>query len=50
MADDSGPLGTIDLAATTLYAADLDAAVDWYAEKLGLAPMSMSKEIGRAHV
>jgi catechol 2,3-dioxygenase-like lactoylglutathione lyase family enzyme len=42
--DEIGPLGAVDLAATTLYAADLDAAVDWYAEKFGLTPMSISKD------
>lgn len=40
VADDSGPLGTIDLAATTLYVSDLDAALAWYADKLGLTPVS----------
>jgi catechol 2,3-dioxygenase-like lactoylglutathione lyase family enzyme len=44
MADEYGPLGPVDLAATTLYAADLDAAVTWYGEKLGLTPMSVGKD------
>ena len=38
------PLGTIGLAATTYYVADLDAAVAWYADKLGLQPMSVGKD------
>jgi catechol 2,3-dioxygenase-like lactoylglutathione lyase family enzyme len=44
MTDDTGPLGTIDLAATTLYANDLDAAVAWYDDKLGLTPINISKD------
>jgi catechol 2,3-dioxygenase-like lactoylglutathione lyase family enzyme len=44
MADDNGPLGAVDLAATTLYAADLDAAIDWYGENLGLTPISLGKD------
>lgn len=44
MADDHGPLGTIDLAATTLYAVDLDAAIAWYGDKLGLTPINVSKD------
>jgi len=44
MTDGSGPLGAVDLAATTLYAADLDAAVRWYAEKLGLTPMNVGTD------
>lgn len=38
MAAQAGPLGTVDLAATTLYVRDLGAALAWYAEKLGLTP------------
>ena len=30
------PLGAISLAATTLYVADLDKAMEWYRDKLGL--------------
>jgi catechol 2,3-dioxygenase-like lactoylglutathione lyase family enzyme len=44
MADDNGPLGSVDLAATTLYAADLDAAVNWYGENLGLTPVTVGKD------
>lgn len=33
------PLGKIELAATTFYVSDLDAAVAWYEERLGLQPM-----------
>src|SRR5580704_5968883 len=38
VADDSGPLGEVALAATTLYVADLDAALRWYSDVLGLTP------------
>lgn len=33
------PLGNIELAATSFYVSDLDAAVAWYEDKLGLQPM-----------
>jgi catechol 2,3-dioxygenase-like lactoylglutathione lyase family enzyme len=38
------PLGTIGLVAVTLYVADLDAALAWYAEKFGLEPMSVGED------
>jgi catechol 2,3-dioxygenase-like lactoylglutathione lyase family enzyme len=38
VADESGPLGEIALAATTLYVADLEASLRWYADVLGLTP------------
>jgi catechol 2,3-dioxygenase-like lactoylglutathione lyase family enzyme len=38
------PLGTIDLAATSLYVSDLDAAVSWYEEMLGLRPMVVDSD------
>ncbi len=41
------PLGNIGLVACSLYVADLDAAIVWYAEKLGLEPMSISVEDNR---
>ena len=34
----TGPLGKISLAATTFYVADLDTAIDWYADVLGVQP------------
>ncbi len=37
-------LGDIGLVAITLYVADLDAALDWYDEKLGLQPMSVGSD------
>jgi catechol 2,3-dioxygenase-like lactoylglutathione lyase family enzyme len=40
----SGPLGTISVAATTLYAADLDAAIAWYDAMLGLLPFMVGKD------
>jgi len=39
------PLGKIELAATTLYVSDFDAALAWYEEVLGLEP-AMSGEDG----
>ncbi|HEX3706539.1 MAG TPA: VOC family protein [Mycobacteriales bacterium] len=42
MAD--GPLAKVEMAAATFYVADLDAAVAWYAGKLGLTPVSTGKD------
>jgi catechol 2,3-dioxygenase-like lactoylglutathione lyase family enzyme len=39
-----GPLGAVQLAATSLYVADLDAAVAWYEDKLGLTPMAAGSD------
>jgi catechol 2,3-dioxygenase-like lactoylglutathione lyase family enzyme len=39
-----GPLAKIEMLATTLYVEDLDAALAWYADKLGLTPMSVGKD------
>jgi catechol 2,3-dioxygenase-like lactoylglutathione lyase family enzyme len=44
MADQTDPIGPGDLAATTFYTADLDAAIDWYRERLGLTPASVGKD------
>jgi catechol-2,3-dioxygenase len=38
------PFGTVGLVAITLYVADLDDALAWYAEKLGLTPMSVGSD------
>jgi catechol 2,3-dioxygenase-like lactoylglutathione lyase family enzyme len=38
MADRQSPLGTIEMAATSFYVDDIDAAVGWYEEKFGLQP------------
>ena len=38
------PLGTIGLVAVTLYVTDLDVALAWYADKLGLEPMSVGAD------
>lgn len=38
------PLGNVELVAVTLYVADLDAALAWYAEKFGLEPMSTGSD------
>ena len=44
MTDAASPLGAIELAATSFYVADLDAAIAWYGEKLGLAPMMVGAD------
>lgn len=44
MTDSLGPLGTVTLAATTLYVADLDAALDWYDATLGLKPLMVGTD------
>ncbi len=38
MSDAPSPLGKIELAATSFYVDDIDDAVRWYEEKLGLQP------------
>jgi catechol 2,3-dioxygenase-like lactoylglutathione lyase family enzyme len=38
------PLGSIEMVACSLYVADLDAAIAWYAEKLGLQPMAIGTD------
>jgi catechol 2,3-dioxygenase-like lactoylglutathione lyase family enzyme len=42
MAD--SPLGTIGMVATSFYVADLDKAIAWYGDKLGLEPMMVGKD------
>ncbi len=42
MAD--SPLGNIGLVAVSLYVTDLDTALAWYDEKLGLQPMSVGSD------
>lgn len=44
MVDTDSPLGKIQLAATSFYVADLDAAIGWYEDKLGLTPVSVGKD------
>jgi len=44
MADGSGPLGNIGLAATTFYVSDLEAALAWYGEVFGLEPMTVGAD------
>ena len=44
MADGQGPLGRIGLAATTFYVSDLDAAVAWYRDNLGLEPQTLAAD------
>ena len=45
MAEMQSPLGPIDMAPTSLYVADLDAAIRWYEAALGLQPVSIGDEI-----
>src|SRR3954453_15667519 len=45
MAEDEGPLGTVDVAVTSVYAADLDAAIRWYEAALGLKPVSVGDDV-----
>jgi catechol 2,3-dioxygenase-like lactoylglutathione lyase family enzyme len=47
MADDESPLGVVDLAATTMYVTDLDAAVSWYHAVLGLKPLMVGTDAHR---
>jgi catechol 2,3-dioxygenase-like lactoylglutathione lyase family enzyme len=44
MDEQQGPLGPIELAATSLYVADLDRAVAWYQEKFGLQPAMVGSD------
>jgi catechol 2,3-dioxygenase-like lactoylglutathione lyase family enzyme len=41
---EASPLGKIELAATSFYVRDLDDAVAWYKDKLGLSPVAMGKD------
>jgi catechol 2,3-dioxygenase-like lactoylglutathione lyase family enzyme len=41
---DGGGLGKVSLAAPSLYVADVDAAVEWYRDKLGLEPVARGKD------
>jgi limonene-1,2-epoxide hydrolase len=45
--DATGPLGTIEGTATSFYVADLDAAIAWYWEELGLTPTTVTASIHR---
>jgi catechol 2,3-dioxygenase-like lactoylglutathione lyase family enzyme len=38
MSNEESPLGEVGVAATTLYVSDLDKAIEWYRDKLGLEP------------
>lgn len=38
MSNNEGPLGAVEMAATSLYVSDIDKAIDWYRDKLGLEP------------
>ena len=47
MGNATSPLGSIELAATTLYVSDLDAAIGWYRDKLGLEPVMAGSDTER---
>jgi catechol 2,3-dioxygenase-like lactoylglutathione lyase family enzyme len=47
VSEHDGPLGSVGLLAVTLYVSDLDAAVAWYFERLGLEPVSQGKDAHR---
>ena len=38
------PLGVVELAATSFYVSDLDKAITWYREILGLEPMNVGQD------
>jgi catechol 2,3-dioxygenase-like lactoylglutathione lyase family enzyme len=38
------PLGKIELAATSFYVSDLDAAIAWYGDKFGLQPVTVGAD------
>ena len=38
MSNAEGPLGVVNMVATTLYVSDIDTAIEWYGDKLGLEP------------
>lgn len=40
----ASPLGTVTFVAVTLYVADLDAALAWYAEKFGITPAAVGSD------
>ena len=40
----NSPLGNVGMVAVSLYVADLDAALAWYAGTLGLAPMAIGSD------
>ena len=47
MGTSGSPLGTIEMSATTFYVADLDAAVAWYRDVLGLEPVMSGSDTER---
>jgi catechol 2,3-dioxygenase-like lactoylglutathione lyase family enzyme len=44
MTEAASPLGTVGMVAISFYVSDLDAAIAWYAEKLGFQPMSVGAD------
>jgi catechol 2,3-dioxygenase-like lactoylglutathione lyase family enzyme len=40
----AGPLGEVAMIATTLYVADLDKAIEWYRDRLGLEPTTVGTD------
>lgn len=47
MTNAESALGTIGLAATTFYVSDLDTAIEWYDEMLGLRPIGQGADAER---
>src|SRR5688500_14372091 len=48
MSSAEGPLGVVNMVATTLYVSDIDKAIVWYRDKLGLEP-AMAGTDGHRH-
>jgi catechol 2,3-dioxygenase-like lactoylglutathione lyase family enzyme len=44
MSSAAGPLGEVAMIATTLYVADLDKAIEWYRDRLGLEPTTVGTD------
>ena len=44
MGEPQKPLGDIELAATSFYVSELDEAIAWYGETLGLQPMTVGED------
>jgi catechol-2,3-dioxygenase len=44
MGESQSPLGNIELAATSFYVSELDEAIAWYGETLGLHPMTVGED------
>jgi len=47
LADETSPLSTIALTAVSLYVSDIDAAISWYEQALGLVPTLVGRDAER---